>query len=165
MNAPYPPFDTLRRAFQIEVDGYTFYSMAADKARSAAVRDMFAKLAGDEQQHQVYLRDVIRYYDAKGASAFAVPLRSPEMLQLAEAVLPERLGVLAPEAEFEGAVLSIGMQLETNAIACYSEAAERASEAEVKGFYRFLSDWETQHLNALRRLHAAFRADFGEHSG
>jgi rubrerythrin len=164
MDARHLPLDTLRKAFQIEVDGYTFYSMAADKARTAAVRDMFAKLAVDEQQHQIFLKDIIRFYDVKGAAAFAVPLRSAEMLQLAGAVLPDRLGLLAQDAEFEGAVLSIGMQLETNAIACYSEVAEQALEAEVRGFYRFLTDWETQHLNALRRLHAALRPESGEHS-
>lgn len=150
--------DTLRKAFQIEVDGYAFYSMAAEKARTAPVRALLARLAGDEKQHQAYLRDVIRFYDAKGTSAFAVPLRTPEMLALAHQVLPDRLAVQAGEAEFEGAVLSIGIQLETNAIACYSAAAD-ANEGEVKGFYRFLADWETQHLNALRDLFAALRAE------
>ena len=159
MNAGHQPLDTLRRAFQIEVDGYTFYSMASEKARTASVGELFVKLASDEQQHQAFLKDIIRFYDVKGTAAFSVPLRSPEMRELTQQVLPDRLGVEAAVVEFEAAVLSIGMQLETNAIACYSEAAKLASKSQVKGFYRFLTDWEVQHLNALRTLHAALRTD------
>ncbi len=50
--------DILRKAYQIEVDGYTFYSMTADRAEKEAVRDLFAKLAADEVQHQAYLKSV-----------------------------------------------------------------------------------------------------------
>ncbi len=157
--------DVLRQAFQIEVEGYVFYEMAGEKARSAAVRELFAKLAGDEKQHQTYLKEVIRFYDVKGTSAFAVPLRTPEMLALSRQVLAPGLGVLADEAELEGAVLSIGMQLETNAIGCYTEAARTAGDGNVKGFYRFLADWETQHLTVLRSLDTTLRNGPGRQRG
>ena len=38
--------EVLRKAYQIEVDGYTFYSMAADRSTKPAVGELFAKLAG-----------------------------------------------------------------------------------------------------------------------
>lgn len=38
--------------------------------------------------------------------------------------------------------------------------AANAGEQEVKKFYRFLADWETQHLEALQTLHNSVRQDF-----
>ncbi len=160
-----PLLDVLRQAFQIEVDGYVFYQMAGEKARTAAVRELLARLAADERQHQAYLKEIIRFYDVKGTTAFAIPLRTPTLLALSRKVLPPGLGSEADEAELEGAVLSVGMQLETNAIAAYTEAAGAADDGNVKGFYRFLADWETQHLAALRSLDAALRGGPGQRPG
>ncbi|MBD3872760.1 MAG: hypothetical protein IFK91_07590, partial [Acidobacteria bacterium] len=47
--------EILRKAYQIEVDGYTFYSMAADQASKQPVQELFDKLARDEVQHKAYL--------------------------------------------------------------------------------------------------------------
>ena len=63
--------DILRKAYQIEVDGYTFYSMTADRADKPAVQELFGKLAQDEVQHQAFLRGVLQRYDQLLMSASA----------------------------------------------------------------------------------------------
>ena len=70
--------DILKKAYQIEIDGYTFYSMTAERAEKEAVQELFAKLAADEVQHQAFLRGIAGVYNAKGADAFKIDLRSPE---------------------------------------------------------------------------------------
>ena len=50
--------DIVGKAYQIEVDGYTFYSMTAERATKPAVQELFAKLASDEVQHQAFLKEV-----------------------------------------------------------------------------------------------------------
>jgi rubrerythrin len=57
------------------------------------------------------------------------------------------------------------MTLESRAIAYFTGAAEKATDGEVKDFYRFLADWEKQHLEALNNLYGIVRADFWEQSG
>ena len=59
MTAEEQVLDILRKAYQIEVDGYTFYSMTAEQAIKPAVEELFARLAQDELQHQAFLRDVL----------------------------------------------------------------------------------------------------------
>ena len=157
--------DVLKKAYQIEVDGYTFYSMTADKADKPAVRDLFAKLASDEVQHQAYLRDVLKHYDEKGAGAFSLHHRPPELSAFSRQVFSDQFRAQANGAAFETAVLSVGMTLESRAIAYFNGAAETATEQEVKDFYRFLADWEKQHLEALNNLYGMVRADFWEQSG
>ncbi len=157
--------DILRQAYQIEVDGSTFYAMTADRADKPAVQELFAKLASDEVQHQAFLKEIARNYDAKGPAAFAIQRRAPDMRALSEQVFSERFRQQARGATFELAVLSVGMTLETRAIAYFSEAAKGATEQEVREFYEFLAEWERQHLEALHQLHGLVQGDHWAASG
>jgi rubrerythrin len=152
--------DILRKAYQIEVDGYTFYSMTAERAQKPAVQELFTKLAEDEVQHQAFLRTIAGNYDSKGVEAFKMNLRSPELRAINQAVFTAKFREQAAGNEFELGVLSVGMTLETNAVAYFSTAAKNAGEPEVKKFYQFLADWEKQHLEALRTLYNSVRTDF-----
>ena len=157
--------DILRKAYQIEVDGYTFYSMTAERATKPAVEELFAKLAQDEVQHQAFLRDILGRYQEKRAAAFAVAFRMPEgMRAFSDRVFTARFREQAEGAAFEMAALSVGMTLEKNAVAHFSEAARTAGAEDVRTFYQFLADWEQQHLDALQSLHEAVRADFWDRS-
>ncbi len=151
--------DILKKAYQIEVDGYTFYSMTAERADKEAVQELFAKLAADEVQHQAFLKTVAGRYDDKGVEAFRLDLRSPEIRAINQAVFSAKFREQAASTEFELGVLSIGMTLETNAVKYFSTAAEQATENEVKAFYRVLADWEKQHYDALQGLFNAVRAE------
>jgi rubrerythrin len=157
--------DILRKAYQIEVDGYTFYSMTAEKAAKPAVRELFEKLARDEMEHQAYLKAVVKRYDREGSAAFRVQQRAPELRVFADKVFTDRFRSQAQGAAFEVGVLSVGMTLESNAIAHFTRAAEGADDREVRGFYEFLADWEREHLQALQNLYNAVRQDFWQDAG
>ncbi len=151
--------EIVQKAYQIEVDGYTFYSMTAERAQKPAVQELFAKLASDEVQHQAFLRSVAKNYAARGAGAFALETRVPDRGEMQSQVFTGRFREQASGAQFETAVLSIGMTLETNAMRYFTEAARQASEKEVTQFYQFLADWEKQHFDALKNLFDVVRAD------
>jgi rubrerythrin len=157
--------EILRKAYQIEVDGYTFYSMAADRAEKSAVQGLFAKLAHDEVQHKGYLKSVMSSYDERGVEAFNVKLRDPDLKAFTATIFTDRFKEQARGADFELGVLSIGMTLESNAIRYFRDAATGAGEHEVREFYAFLADWEEQHLAALKSLYDGVRQDFWADSG
>ncbi len=157
--------EILRKAYQIEVDGYTFYSMAADRASKPAVQELFDKLARDEVQHKAYLQSVIGSYEEKGLAAFSVPHRDPDLKAFTGTIFTEEFKKQAHGADFELGVLSIGMTLETNAIQYFSGAAQNTSEKDVKEFYQFLADWEQEHLEALQMLYNGVREDFWADGG
>ncbi len=165
MTAPEIVLDILRKAYQIEVDGYTFYSMTADRADKPAVQDLFGKLAQDEVQHQAFLRTVLKNFNDKGVEAFSMGIIVPDMRAFSDKMFTSRFREQAEGAAFEMAALSVGMTLEKNAVAHFSGAARSADEAEIRGFYQFLADWEQQHLEALQALADAIRGDFWEKSG
>lgn len=157
--------DILRKAYQIEVDGYTFYSMTADRADKPAVQELFARLAQDEVQHQAFLRQVAHHFDASGAAAFNIVGRAPELKLFAEKVFSDRFREQAEGAAFEMAAVSVGMTLEKNAVAYFSGAAKTATADEIRKFYQYLADWEQQHLDALQGLLDSVRTDFWDKSG
>ena len=157
--------EILKKAYQIEVDGYTFYSMAAERASKPAVQELFDKLARDEVQHKAYLQSVIGSYEEKGLAAFSVPHRDPDLKAFTGTIFTEEFKKQAHGADFELGVLSIGMTLETNAIQYFSGAAQRTSEQDVKDFYQFLADWEQEHLEALQMLYNGVREDFWADGG
>ena len=157
--------DILRKAYQIEVDGYTFYSMTAERATKPAVEELFAKLAQDEIQHQAFLRDILGRYEEKRVAAFPLSFRIPEgMRAFSDKMFTARFREQAEGAAFEMAALSVGMTLEKNAVAHFAGAAKTAGAEEVRRFYQFLADWEQQHLEALQSLHEAVRGDFWDRS-
>lgn len=156
--------DILRKAYQIEVDGHTFYAMTAARAEKPAVQELFEKLAADEVQHQAFLRNVVKNYDEQGLAAFRTG-QSSDWAAVSQAIFTGRFREQAAGAEFELATLSIGMTLETNAIAYFSNAATQAADREVREFYQFLADWEKQHLEALRNLYNSVRQDFWGEGG
>jgi rubrerythrin len=157
--------DILRKAYQIEVDGYTFYSMTADRADKPAVQELFGKLAQDEEQHQAFLRSVLKNYHDKGIGAFSMGIILPDLRTFSDKVFTDRFREQAEGAAFEMAALSVGMMLEKNAVAYFSGAVRNAADVEVRQFYQFLADWEQQHLNALQSLCETIRGDFWEKGG
>ena len=165
MSAREQILDILRRAYQIEVDGHTFYSMTAAKADKPAVRELFDKLAHDEVQHQAFLKEVLRGYDEKGTEAFRFHARIPEMSAFTAKIFTDQFRAQAAGAEFEVAALSIGMTLESRAIEYFSGAAKSAADNDVRTFYGFLADWERAHLDALSNLYNSVRADYWADSG
>ena len=165
MSAREQILDILRRAYQIEVDGHTFYSMTAAKADKSAVRELFDKLAHDEVQHQAFLKEVLRGYDEKGTEAFRFHARIPEMSAFTAKIFTDQFRQQAAGAEFEVAALSIGMTLESRAIEYFSGAAKSAADNDVRTFYGFLADWERAHLDALSNLYNSVRADYWADSG
>jgi rubrerythrin len=157
--------EILRKAYQIEVDGYTFYSMTASQATKPAVKELFEKLAHDEVQHQNFLKGVGKRYDADGTAAFVVAKPAVSMSGLTDHVFTARFKTQAKGAAFEMGVLSVGLTLETNAMAHFNRAADTTDSAEVRDFYRYLADWEKQHFDALNALYTAIRSDFWEMGG
>lgn len=156
--------EILQKAYQIEVDGYTFYAMTAERAQKEVVRELFEKLADDEVKHQAFLKSVMKGYKDKGVAAFHTGAPS-DCSAFSQKVFTDRFREQAKGASFEMGVLSVGMTLETNAVAYFSGAAKAAQEKEVRDFYTFLSDWEKAHFDALKNLYEGVRADFWGESG
>jgi rubrerythrin len=151
--------DILRKAFQVEVDGFTFYSMALESATKPAARKLFERLARDETEHKAYIMAVMKRYEEHGASSFQLDPRDPDLGEFSSQIFTDSFREQAQGEVSEIGALSIGIQLETNAVTFFETAARQASDPQIGGFYRFLADWEGSHLRTLQQLHDSIRVD------
>jgi rubrerythrin len=149
----------LRKAFQVEVDGFTFYSMVAERADKPAVQQLFERLARDETEHQAYIKAVMRRYEDLGVGSFRFDRRDPDLGEYSSKLFTEEFKGQVQGDILETGALSIGIQLESNAVAFFSAAARAASEPQISGFYQFLADWEGSHLRTLEKLYDSIRVD------
>jgi rubrerythrin len=157
--------DVLKRAFQVEVDGFTFYSMAADRATKPTVRKLFERLARDETEHQAYIRAVMRRYEEQGANSFHFDPRDPDLAEFSSEIFTESFKEQVQDDASELGAVSIGVQLESNAVAFFDTAARDATDPQIAGFYRFLADWEGMHLRTLKKLFDSIRVDYWPQEG
>ncbi len=152
--------EILHKAYQVEVDGYTFYSMAADKADKPTVQRFFARLATDEAQHKAYLKNVMRSYEELGAGSFFIDAKAPDLGEYSSKIFTEQFRGEAQGADFEMGVLSTGVMLEANALELFTAMARDEKDPRISGFFRFLADWEDQHLRTLQGLYESVKLDF-----
>ena len=157
--------NVLKKAFQVEVDGFTFYSMAAERATKPAVQKLFERLARDETEHQAYIKAVMRRYEEHGASSFHFDPRDPDLAEFSSELFTESFKEQAQGEASELGTLSIGVQLESNAVAFFDTAARNATEPQIAGFYQFLADWEGLHLRTLQQLYDSIRVDVWPEKG
>ena len=157
--------DVLRKAFQVEVDGFTFYSMALERATKPAAQQLFKRLARDETEHKAYIMGVMKRYEEHGASSFRFDQRDPDLAEFSSQIFTDTFREQAQGEASELGALSIGVQLESNAFAFFDTAARQATDSQISGFYRFLADWEGFHLRTLQKLYDSIHVDHWPEEG
>ena len=102
---------------------------------------------------------VMKRYEEHGARSFQFDPRDPDLAEFSSEIFTDEFKEQAEGEISELGVLSIGVQLETNAVTLFDTAAREASDPQIGGFYRFLADWEGFHLRTLQHLYDSIRVD------
>lgn len=142
--------EILKSALLLELRGKSFYEKAADSAKDQAVKDFFVQLAEDEISHVQILSEQYKSYKKDGA--FVEMDRTASNESVASAVLTETLKQRIAGAGFESAAISAAMGMEERAVKLYSQRAETATDPQEKALYKWLAEWETQHLEFLAAI-------------
>ena len=155
----------LKTAIQAEGDGHVFYLMAAKNTADEKRREVFLTLAEEEANHLAFLKAEYKALKETGTIDASATM-GPQMTLSGDSPifsdsLKERIG----DAHFEMTSLSVGIQLEKNAIVFYREQAEIAEDIAVKDFYLKLVDWERGHYEALLAQQEALKEDYWNESG
>ncbi|MFC1888499.1 ferritin family protein [Thermodesulfobacteriota bacterium] len=157
--------DGLFKAIQAEGDGYHFYLMAAGSTDDPKGQKIFETLAGEELEHQRFLKAQYMSYLKTGGPDINVRLGQRANLYGESPIFSEALRDRVKDAHFEMSALSIGIQLELAASKFYKDQAEAASELAVKTFFLELAEWETGHYEVLLRQQEALKEDYWTDAG
>lgn len=150
----------LRKAIQAEVEGRSFYLMAAQSTADPNGKQVFERMADEERLHAEYLRAQYRSLSETGRVDSAATLGATPDWKAFGSIFSADLKQRAAKAHFEMAALSIASQLEADAQRFYRGQADAAADPAVKAFYRQLADWESGHYHALLSEQQALQEEY-----
>ena len=154
--------DILKSAILLEKRGKAFYRTVADQSTNADVKEFFETMAAEEVQHVNILSDQYKAFKENGA--FKAPDTATASTVSQKVLTPEVKDRIAA-ADFEAAAISAAMLMEERAIALYSHRSDEASDPEEKKLYRWLAEWEKEHLDFLATIDAELKERIWNDSG
>ena len=140
--------DILKRAILLERRGRSFYQKVADQTEQPTVREFFEMMAKEEERHIQALADQYKSYQ-QNSRFVPEQLDEERASEVASRVLSKELKEQIAAAGFEAAAVAAAMSMEERAIRLYAERAESADDPAEKALYRWLADWEREHLHFL----------------
>jgi len=141
--------EALEQAIQAEIEGYHFYTMVAAATKDPKGKEMFEALAQDEVRHTEFLRAQHHALEATGRVDTLISIVGEPGFEAGTPFFSDKFKQRASKAHFEMTALSVGAQLEADAMKFYREQAEITDDASVAALFRELAMWEQGHHDAL----------------
>lgn len=135
----------LKSAMEAELTGHHFYKNAASTTSDPQGRETFERLAREELHHFNYLKKQYNSILKTGEFDFSAPLAGRDRDETVKAIFSPQLKSRIQQSHFEITALSVGMQLEMNAVKFYQQCADDSSDPQVKELFQQLADWERGH--------------------
>ncbi len=148
--------DILKNAILLEKRGHAFYSQVAHQSSGKAVKQFFETMADEEAKHIKVLSDQFKTYQDKNKFDPG-DFNDDQSAAIASNVLTREMKAEIAAAGFEAAAISAAMSMEERAIKLYTERAEKTSDSNEKALYRWLANWERQHLTFLSDIDRELR--------
>ena len=151
----------LKTAIINEMEGEHFYKLAAANNSDEQVRQTFLYLAGEENKHQGWLREMA------GKLAVGNPLtfnaggsdETPQQNIFDRFRPGTETGSLAVSA------MHVGLLLEKVSVDYYREAASLTSLAETRQLYEKLANWELVHLEYFEKAYDDLKEEWWQRQG
>ena len=155
----------LLNAMRAEHEGYHFYSIAADNTTDEKGKEIFRRLADDEKQHAEFLKAQYNAMRTTGKPDLSVFLGPKSEYSGASPIFSDSIRKRIKTAHYEMTALSIGIQLELDAVKHYNRLAEAAEDETVFKFFKDLAEWESGHYRALLDQQEALKEDYWTSNG
>lgn len=151
--------EAIKTAIITELRGYEIYKAAAERATDPSAKLMFEHLADDERHHKSFLEK--NFQSVLEDGTWAVPATPENLSPLDDsAVVNDDFLSRVKGGSFEMAVVAAGVELESSAITFYNKAAEDCPDEESAKVFRFLADWEKDHLRSLKMLEERMKDEY-----
>jgi rubrerythrin len=157
--------DGLIEAIKAERHGHSFFQMAAASSNDPKAKEVFTRLAAEELDHMHFLMKQHESILKTGRPDGSVKLGARGDLSGASPIFSEGIKARIKDAHYEMTALSVGIQLERDAVKFYLEQAAAIDEADIKDFYLELAEWESGHYQALLRQQEELKEDYWSAGG
>jgi len=155
----------LLKAIKAERYGHSFYLMAAKSTEDAKGQEVFKTLAREELDHMQFLKEQYKSILKTGKPNKLLKLGSRTDLSGVSPIFSDELRSRIKDADYEMTSLSIGIQLEHDAMNYYREQSEAVDDSTLKDFYAKLADWEAGHYQTLLKQQEELKEDYWSSGG
>jgi len=155
----------LLKAMKAEREGQSFYMMAANSTDDPKGKEVFSQLAKDEHDHLLYLKKQYETLQETGKVDPNLKLGEKTRYAGTAPIFSENFKSRIKDRHYEMSALSIGIQLELDAIKYYKSQADDFDDPTVREFYTALADWEKEHYDALNNQYEFLKEDYWSESG
>ena len=142
--------EILKTAILLERRGKAFYLKVASQTKDPDVKQIFEIMAEDQDELLKVLSEQVAYYSQNQAFKI-IKLPKASGTTVSE-ILSTKIKENISAASYEAAAISSAIDMETRAIAVYTERAKQSTIPEEKKFYQWLADWEKGHYDILFEL-------------
>jgi rubrerythrin len=150
--------EILKNAILLEKRGKSFYQKVAEQASGKAVKSFFEMMADEEVKHVKILADQYKAYQ-QNQQFNPGDYSQKHGEQLAAKVITAEFKKEISAADYEAAAISAAMSMEKNAITLYEDRAAEADDSNEKALYKWLAEWEMQHLHFLSEIDKELREE------
>jgi rubrerythrin len=152
----------LKNAMEAEMTGHQFYLHAAKTTADFQGKATFARMAQEELDHfHALKKQYVAVLENGKFDKSTVQIEVPGP-QTASPIFSTGFREQVGQQHFEMSALSIGLQLELNAINHYRKSADECDDAEVKAFFLRLEEWEQGHYDDFADELEQLREDYWE---
>ena len=148
--------EILKNAILLEKRGRAFYHKVAEQATGKAVKAFFGMMADEEVKHVEILTDQYKAYQ-QNREFNPGNYTEGHSGNIASIVITAELKDEISAADYEAAAISAAMSMEKNAIKLYDDRAAEAADPNEKALYKWLAEWENQHLLFLSEIDKELR--------
>jgi rubrerythrin len=150
----------IKEAMMAERTGIEFYTTASRTTADPKGKEMFHLLAQEEEQHFEYLQETYGQLLQGSEITTHIPSATNSVLSKSSPIFSDALRRRLNDAHFEMSALSVGLQLEQNAIKHYQTLADVADDPKVKGLFLELVQWEKNHAQGFINEMNSLKEDY-----
>ena len=155
----------LLQAIKAERDGYSFYMMAANGSSDPKGKEIFETLAHEELEHMSFLKQQHDAILKTGKPDSKIQLGKKLELNGMSPIFSEGIKSRIGGAHIEMSALSIGIQLELDAVKFYKAQADLSDDPIITDFFNELAEWEKGHYQALLNQQNELKEDYWSTGG
>lgn len=152
--------ELLKVAILNEVEGETFYRLAAEHLGSGEIQTLLLHLADEEVKHQETLRKLHRELSTGHEAVKDLDLGEVPSTGIFDLM---KLGRL--KSNLEISVISTGVLMEKASMDYYDRAAAQTEHQAIQQLCHYLSKWEREHLEKLEKIYDYLQADWFDQQG
>jgi rubrerythrin len=152
--------ELLKAGILNEVEGETFYRLAAEHLGSGEIQSLLLHLADEEVKHQETLRKL--YTELLKEPN---PTESLDLTDIPSTGIFDLMKLGSLQGNLEISVVSAGVLMEKASIDYYDRAAAQSVQKAVQELCRYLSSWEREHLEKLEIIYDHLQVEWFEQQG